>query len=518
MLYDSVLKVTGAGSKLPGGVKANMLPDSQTDLPSGFLANAGRPARESSCECERNSDLRLGSVMALLSGPAIADAIGDPANAIPKLVAAQPDDRILINELFTRVLNRPATGTEIARTLDSWGGIAKEHDELLAALDAMEKEQAPIIASQEAERIGAIDLAKGELRRFESEIAPKIAEAEKKRIENVAAAEKAVKEYSPAKLAAAQAKFEATVPVASTYTDWIPLDLVDLKATGGIDLVKQMDGSIKASAAAPKGADYTVSADTKLEGITGVMLEVLNVPDAANFGPGYASGNFILGEFGLKVGTFGKGAQPEDAKFTAAAADFSQPKFEIDKAIDDKRADAKNGWAVGNQFGVPHYAAFALGKPVGDAKKGVRLRFDLNQPRIGGFSIARFRMYVTTGGAPLSFGPPLAVTSALKKAPHARSKEDKTALAEYWKANDPELRTRALTLAKHQLPLPTDPGILERREAVAKAEAPVRINPKLLQLRADATQSEIQMKNRRLTGAQDLVWALVNTPAFLFNR
>ena len=31
-------------------------------------------------------------------------------------------------------------------------------------------------------------------------------------------------------------------------------------------------------------------------------------------------------------------------------------------------------------------------------------------------------------------------------------------------------------------------------------------------------QSKTQMANVRLTGAQDLVWALVNTPAFLFNR
>ena len=41
------------------------------------MNNLGRPPRESACECERTSDLRLGSVMALLSGPAIADAIGD---------------------------------------------------------------------------------------------------------------------------------------------------------------------------------------------------------------------------------------------------------------------------------------------------------------------------------------------------------------------------------------------------------------------------------------------------------
>ncbi len=518
VLYDSVLKVTGAGSRLPGGVRASMLPDSQSDLPSGFLANAGRPARESACECERSSDLRLGSVMALLSGPAIADSIGDASNALPKLVSSQPDDRRLVDEIFTRVLNRPATDTEIARTIESWNVIEQEHKNLLASLDAKEKEQAPIIAKQEAERVAAIDTAKKELARYEKEIAPKVAEAEKKRKESVVTAGAAVKDYEQKNLATSQSQFEATVPIAKTYTSWVPLDLVEPKATGGVTLTKLPDGSIKASGAPAKTSDYTILADTKLAGITGVMLEVLPAAEAPAFGPGFAGGNFVLGEIGLKTGPFGKNRQLDDAKFNGAVSDFNQTNFEVAKAIDDKRGDGNNGWAVANQYGMPHYAAFSLAKPIGDAKAGLRLRFDLNQPRAGNFSIARFRIYVTTGSAPLNIGLPAAVTEALKKPAQQRTKEDKAAIAAYWNENDPELRKRRLTLAKNELPLPTDSGIIERRSAVAKAEEPIRLDQKLVQLRADVEQSKQQMTNRRLTGAQDLVWALVNTPAFLFNR
>ncbi len=518
VLYDSVLKVTGAGSRLPGGVSAGMLADSQSDLPSGFLANAGRPARESSCECERSSDLRLGSVMALLSGPAIADAIGDPSNALPKLIAAQPDDRRLIDEIFTRVLSRPATETDIARTLEAWAEIEQEHQALLATLDAKEKELAPTIAKQEAERSAAIAVAKAELARYEKEAAPKMAEAEKKRIGSVATAEKAVKEYEQTKLTAAQANFEATAPIARTYTGWVPLDLIEPKATGGVELTKQPDGTIRASGAPAKTTDYTVVADTKLAGITGVMIEVL--PDAAapKFGPGYyTDGNFVLGEIGLKTGPLGGKKQLDDAKFNGAAADFSQVNFEVAKAVDDKKGDGNNGWAVSPQTGVPHYAAFALVKPFGDAK-GLRLRFELNQPRAAGFNIARFRIYVTTGASPLSFGLPVAVGEALKKPAPLRSKEDIAAITAYWKDNDPELVKQRLTLAKSQMPLPADPGIIERRGAIAKAGEPIRLDPKLVQLRTDVEQSKAQNANRRLTGSQDLVWALVNTPAFLFNR
>ena len=51
----------------------------------------------------------------------------------------------------------------------------------------------------------------------------------------------------------------------------------------------------------------------------------------------------------------------------------------LTQAIDGKKGDVKNGWAIGSKAGVPHYAAFALQNPIGDAQKGVRLRFELNQ-------------------------------------------------------------------------------------------------------------------------------------------
>ena len=69
-----------------------------------------------------------------------------------------------------------------------------------------------------------------------------------------------------------------------------------------------------------------------------------------------------------------------------------------------------------------------------------------------------------------------------------------------------------------QRPLPIDPGILSRREAQVKAEEPIRLDPKLVQLRQDSEQSKTQITNKRLTATQDLTWALINNPAFLFNR
>jgi hypothetical protein len=49
-------------------------------------------------------------------------------------------------------------------------------------------------------------------------------------------------------------------------------------------------------------------------------------------------------------------------------------------------------------------------------------------------------------------------------------------------------------------------------------EKPVPLDFALSQLRADADQSTKQAADARLTAAQDLAWALINSPAFLFNR
>ncbi len=520
VLYDAVLKVVGSGPRLPGGLRAGQLPDSATDLPSGFLANLGRPARESSCECERSTDLRLGSIMALLGGPAVSEAIGDSANELAKLTAAQNDDRKLVDELFVRVLSRPASEPEISKVMESWGVMDRDHAAVLKQLEELEKEQAPIIAKLQAERAAEIEKAKAELARYEAEIAAKLAEAEKQRVAAVAAAEAAVKDYEAKNLAAAQAVFENNPTAALMLTGWMPLDVVPMQATGGVSLNKQADGSIIANGARPDKTDYVVIADTKIADITGIGIEVLPSGEEKNFGPGrtIADGNFVLGELTMKIGEFGAEAVPNVVKFTNAVADFNQKAFEIQKAIDGRKNDENNGWGVHGGYGVPHFGALTLEKPIGDAEKGVRLRFELNQPRRGGFSIARFRIWITTSTAPLQVGYPQPVIDALKKTANERSDEDKAALAAYWKEYDPELSKLRLAVAKIQQPIPPDPGIAQRRAAIPGADVQIPAGPKLVRLRQDVEQSKAQLANRRLTSVQDLAWALINTPAFLFNH
>jgi hypothetical protein len=58
----------------------------------------------------------------------------------------------------------------------------------------------------------------------------------------------------------------------------------------------------------------------------------------------------------------------------------------------------------------------------------------------------------------------------------------------------------------------------ELKKALTYAETPIEVDPKLIKFRAEVAMSAAQAKNPRLTAAQDLTWALINNPAFLFNH
>jgi hypothetical protein len=78
------------------------------------------------------------------------------------------------------------------------------------------------------------------------------------------------------------------------------------------------------------------------------------------------------------------------------------------------------------------------------------------------------------------------------------------------KAND------AVVNAKKPVPPDAELTALnQQKEQLAKA---IPDDPAVVQLRSDAEQSKKQLENIRLTAAEDLTWALINSPAFLFNH
>ena len=63
-----------------------------------------------------------------------------------------------------------------------------------------------------------------------------------------------------------------------------------------------------------------------------------------------------------------------------------------------------------------------------------------------------------------------------------------------------------------------DPKLAELKGKLDEAKQPLPVDPKFARLQRAVQLSEQQLKDARLTAAQDLAWALINNPSFLFNR
>jgi hypothetical protein len=115
-LLDAVAVATGTELRfagMPAGMRSVELPDGMVDG-SDFLALFGRPKRQSACECERTSNVTLSHALSLINGPTISQAVSDRNNRIAKLVAEEPDNRRVIEEIYLAVLNRPPGPEEVA--------------------------------------------------------------------------------------------------------------------------------------------------------------------------------------------------------------------------------------------------------------------------------------------------------------------------------------------------------------------------------------------------------------------
>jgi WD40 repeat protein len=514
VLYDTVYTALGASSKFPGvapGTRAAELPDSGVDLPSGFLATFGRPVRESACECERSSGLQLGPVMALISGPTIAEAIGDPANELSKLVGQEKDDRKLVDEIFVRLLNRPATDNEIDSSLKSMQLIQEDHQKLVKAWADREIVVAPIRAEQEKKRDEAIALAKNELAEYEKVLAPKLAEQEQK------------KAAETARLEADLQQFETTLPALQTEwekqqsasSEWLPLLPASVVAPAGVTATVLPDRSILAQGAG-KGT-YVLEVATELRGITAIRLEALPDERLPKGGPGLAAdGNFVLTEFEVSAEPVGDPKQAKKLQLHEAKADFAQQNYPIAKAVDGK-PDVNQGWAVSPAIASTHWAVFECKEPV-SFEGGTKLTFKLTHNFQTNYLLGRFRLSVSLAKPPFKLGLSEDLLAIVRTDPKNRGPQQDI-LTKYYRSVEPELLKREQAVAASKQPLPIDPRLKELRDQVELLVShPVPPDRLLKQLHDDMEISAAQITNARLVGAQDVAWALVNSPAFLFNH
>ena len=517
VLYDVIYSVTGAKMNIPGvpeGTRAAALADAATKLPDGFLASLGRPARESACECERSSELQLGPVMALMNGATVNQAISDSDNAITKLLQENENDGEVINEIFLRILNRPARMEEIQATVEMGVDAEEQHAALLEKLADYGKQIEPEHQRREQAREEAIAAASAELERFRT---AREAELLRQQQEETARLTSELAEFDEKSLPADLASFQSEYLRSTT---WIALEPHDLATDAEAKLTKLPDNSVLADRRSTKPVRYTVKSGVNLARITAVRLEMLMHDSIESFGPGFAdNGNFVLTEFsGQWVPASDQNKAPAGLVFGRAEATFSQDEFAVTKAVDNNRNETDNGWSVSGGVGETQTAVFHLNDPL-KLTEPVQLTFVLEQLfKERTHSIGCFRISVTDDADPVLDGVPQDIDRILSVVEAARTDEQKERLFEWFRSWSKERQKRVLAVAKSRRPRPKDPGIVERENELALVSEPVPRDPLLARLERAARLSEEQLKDRRKTMVQDLAWALINSPSFLFNR
>jgi hypothetical protein len=219
---------------------------------------------------------------------------------------------------------------------------------------------------------------------------------------------------------------------------------------------------------------YTLTYEVRQDApLTGLRLDALADDSLPKRGPGRSeSGNFVLNE--LKVTAKGeKDEKAKAVKLVQPQASFEQGGFPAANAIDNNPA---TGWAVYPQTGKDQTITFQFEKPI-DAKNGVILTIVVDQRFGNGHNLGKFRFAVTADKAPKLVSPvPVDVLAFLDTPDDKRTPQQKERLRNLFIAQDAEYQRLF-----REIPVqpPADP---------------------------------------RVVGAQDLAWALINTPAFLFNR
>ncbi|MFO0807730.1 MAG: DUF1553 domain-containing protein [Gemmataceae bacterium] len=99
----------------PRGTRAQQLPD--VHLTSRFLDAFGRPAREQTCSCERNSDASVAQALHVANGPTLNDKLTAKDSIVSRWLAAKTPDSEVVRDLFARALSREPTPAESAKLL-----------------------------------------------------------------------------------------------------------------------------------------------------------------------------------------------------------------------------------------------------------------------------------------------------------------------------------------------------------------------------------------------------------------
>ena len=257
---------------------------------------------------------------------------------------------------------------------------------------------------------------------------------------------------------------------------WHPAQPVKMQSEVGAVFSVDAQSVVKVSGKLAKDI-YRLEFTPSSESLTGVRIEALQDAKLPAKGPGRAeNGNFVLNELQLFLIDPDQPDKPKPVRLKPGKASFSQGGFPFAHAIDGNR---NTGWAISPQLGKNQMAYFELNTDL-QFHKGAKLQLVLIQQYSDGkHNLGKFRISFTDSPRPFATKKlPENLLQVLRIEPAMRTAEQSKMVREYYLAQD----------------------------------------AKYAELSAAAAQVELEKANPRQTGFQDLAWAIINSPAFLFNR
>jgi hypothetical protein len=150
---------------------------------------------------------------------------------------------------------------------------------------------------------------------------------------------------------------------------------------------------------------------------------------------------------------------------------------------------------------------------------GTRFRFSLIQIHADNrHQVGRFRISFSPSAERVGVSVSEELLALLVMSPESWSEETKNEIREFVRTQGGDILQLRDELAAANVPVPVAPEIQALRDRVKELSIVTPMDPVLARLQRDVEFSERQLESSRLTVAQDLTWALINSPAFLFNH
>ncbi len=234
-----------------------------------------------------------------------------------------------------------------------------------------------------------------------------------------------------------------------------PLENQQVTCDSDVAFTPQEDGSILVGGNNPDRAIYTITGRISVAELNALRLDVLPDKSLPANGPGrVAHGNFVLSELNVEVSATADFADARPLEFVSGRADFEQ----ADKPWAAKHVidgDPATGWAVGPQYGKPHWAVFGLKKPLLESGP-LYVRVRLSQQYGTQHTIGRFKVSLQSGVEP-GLSLPENIGKTLAVLPEKRNDAQRQQLLDYFSSLESptkELLARLDELKKKEPPKP----------------------------------------------------------------